>query len=550
VCRASGAPEKIDQKGSGMRVALAQIDVVVGDITGNAERVLAALAEGERVAADLVIAPELTLTGYPPEDLLAKTHFIEENLDALERIASACTSTSALIGFVERSDGVLHNAAALCREGRIARVYRKRLLPNYGVFDEERYFEPGQGVLVAEIEGLAVSPTICEDIWMPGIAAEVAGAGASLLVNISASPFHAGKGVDREAMLRVRAADNGVWLAYCNLVGGQDELVFDGRSALISPAGEVVARAASFAEDFIVADIPPAGAPLELRVEPMPSGAEEIYGALCLGLGDYVRKNGFTDVVIGLSGGIDSALTAAVAADALGPDRVHGVTMPSRYSSAGSVEDSHALAANLGIECIELPIEGPFSAMLDTLQPLFEGRPADVTEENLQARVRGTLLMALSNKFGWLVLATGNKSELSVGYSTLYGDMVGGFAPLKDVFKTRVYELARWRNRHGEIIPRSTVDKPPSAELRPDQTDQDTLPPYDVLDAILAAYVEEDLSRERIAAQGHDEQTVQRVCRMVDASEYKRRQGPLGIRVTPKAFGKDRRMPVTNRYRG
>jgi NAD+ synthase (glutamine-hydrolysing) len=550
VCRASGAAEKIDEKGSGMRVALAQIDVVVGDIAGNEACIRRAVEAATDAKADLVLVPELAMTGYPPEDLLAKTHFIEENLEALERIASACTSTSALIGFVERSDGVLHNAAALCREGRIAGVYRKRLLPNYGVFDEERYFEPGQGVLVAEIEGLAVSPTICEDIWMPGVAAEAAGAGASLLVNISASPFHAGKGVDREAMLRARAAENGVWLAYCNLVGGQDELVFDGRSALISPAGEVVARAASFAEDFIVADIPPAGARLDLRVEPMPAGAEEIYRALCLGLGDYVRKNGFTDVVIGLSGGIDSALTAAIAADALGADRVHGVTMPSRYSSAGSVEDSRALADNLGIECIKLPIEGPFSAMLDTLQPLFEGRPADVAEENLQARVRGTLLMALSNKFGWLVLATGNKSELSVGYSTLYGDMVGGFAPLKDVFKTRVYELARWRNRHGEIIPRSSVDKPPSAELRPDQTDQDTLPPYDVLDAILAAYVEEDLSRERIVAQGHDEQTVERVCRMVDASEYKRRQGPLGIRVTPKAFGKDRRMPVTNRYRG
>jgi len=533
-----------------VRIALAQIDSVVGDISGNAERVLSALAEGERAGADLVIFPELALTGYPPEDLLAKAHFIDDNLAGIERIAASCTSTSALIGFVDRGDRVLHNAAAFCSEGRIVHVYRKRLLPNYGVFDEERYFEPGQDVHVADVGGLAVSPTICEDIWMPAVAAEAAAAGATLLVNISASPFHAGKGVDREAMLRARAADNGVWLAYCNLVGGQDELVFDGRSALISPAGEVVARAASFAEDFIVADIPPASAPLVLRVEPMPSGAEEIYGALCLGLGDYVRKNGFTDVVIGLSGGIDSALTAAAAVDALGSDRVHGVTMPSRYSSAGSVEDSRALAGNLGIECIELPIEGPFSAMLDTLQPFFEGRPADVTEENLQARVRGTLLMALSNKFGWLVLATGNKSELSVGYSTLYGDMVGGFAPLKDVFKTRVYELARWRNRHGEIIPRSTVDKPPSAELRPDQTDQDTLPPYDVLDAILAAYVEEDLSRERIVAQGHDEQTVERVCRMVDASEYKRRQGPLGIRVTPKAFGKDRRVPVTNRYRG
>ncbi|MBE0416911.1 MAG: NAD+ synthase [Coriobacteriia bacterium] len=533
-----------------MRIALAQIDTVVGDITGNTGRVLEALAEGERARADLIVVPELALTGYPPEDLLAKAHFIEDNLDALEHVAASCTSVAALVGFVDRSDGVLHNAAAFCREGKVAHVYRKRLLPNYGVFDEERYFEPGQTALLADLGGLAVAPTICEDIWMPGVAAEAAGAGAALVVNISASPFHIGKGADREAMLRARAADNGVWLAYCNLVGGQDELVFDGRSVVISPAGEVVARAASFAEDLVVADIPPAAEAPAPHLAAMPGGPEEIYGALCLGLGDYVRKNGFSDVVIGLSGGIDSALVAAVAVDALGPDCVRGVTMPSRYSSAGSVEDSRALASNLGIDFIELPIEPPFSAMLDTLEPLFEGLTTDVTEENLQARVRGTLLMALSNKFGWLVLATGNKSELSVGYSTLYGDMVGGFAPLKDVFKTRVCELARWCNRNGEVIPRSTLEKPPSAELRPDQTDQDTLPPYDVLDAILAAYVEGDLSREQIVEQGHDVSTVEHVCRMVDASEYKRRQGPLGIRVTPKAFGKDRRMPVTNRYRG
>jgi NAD+ synthase (glutamine-hydrolysing) len=533
-----------------VRIALAQIDSVVGDISGNAGRVLSALAEGERAAADLVILPELALTGYPPEDLLAKAHFIDDNLAAIERIAAACTSVAALVGFVDRGDGVLHNAAALCREGRIAHIYRKRLLPNYGVFDEERYFEPGQNAHVTDVAGLAVSPTICEDIWMPAVAAEAATAGATLLVNISASPFHAGKGADREAMLRTRASDNGVWLAYCNLVGGQDELIFDGRSVLISPSGEVVARAASFAEDLIIADIPPARDRPELRLEPMLSGPEEIYRALCLGLGGYVRKNGFADVVIGLSGGVDSALTTAVAVDALGPAHVHGVTMPSRYSSAGSVEDSHSLAANLGIECVELPIEGPFSAMLETLQPQIGDRPPGVTEENLQARVRGMLLMALSNEFGWLVLATGNKSELSVGYSTLYGDMVGGFAPLKDVFKTRVYELARWRNRDGGVIPRSSIDKPPSAELRPEQTDQDTLPPYDVLDDILAAYVEQDLSCEQIVAGGHNEHTVRRVCRMVDAAEYKRRQGPLGIRVTPRAFGKDRRMPVTNRYRG
>jgi NAD+ synthase (glutamine-hydrolysing) len=532
-----------------VRLALAQIDAVVGDIDGNANRVLRALERSAKAGADLVVVPEMVLTGYPPEDLLAKEHFVEDNLAAMRRVAAACTSLSAIIGFVDRSDGALHNAAALCSDGEVAKVYHKRLLPNYGVFDEERYFEPGEASLISEIAGVLAAPTICEDIWMPGVAAEAAGAGASLVLNLSASPFHAGKGAEREAMLQARAADNGIWLAYCNLVGGQDELVFDGRSVVISPAGEIVGRAASFAEDLLVVDIPGQDAEA-MAIAPMPGGAEEVYGALCLGLKDYVLKNGFTDVVIGLSGGIDSALTAAVAADALGPDRVHGVTMPSRYSSAGSVDDSRALAANLGIELREFSIEPPFCAMLETLAPAFEGMETDVTEENLQARVRGTLLMGLSNKLGWLVLATGNKSELSVGYSTLYGDMVGGFAPLKDVFKTRVYELARWRNREGEVIPARTIDKPPSAELRPDQTDQDTLPPYDVLDDILAAYVESDLSRGRIIARGHDASTVDRVCRMVDAAEYKRRQGPLGIRVTPKAFGKDRRMPVTNRYRG
>ena len=532
-----------------MRLALAQIDAVVGDIDGNANRVLRALEQSAKAGADLVVVPEMVLTGYPPEDLLAKEHFVDDNLAALRRVAAACTGLTAIVGFVDRSDGVLHNSAALCSCGGVAKVYHKRLLPNYGVFDEERYFEPGEVSVVSEISGVLTAPTICEDIWMPGVAAEAAGAGASLVLNLSASPFHAGKGADREAMLQARAAENGIWLAYCNLVGGQDELVFDGRSVVISPAGEIVGRAASFAEDLLVVEIPGQGAEAG-SIAPMSGGAEEVYGALCLGLKDYVRKNGFTDVVIGLSGGIDSALTAAVAADALGPDRVHGVTMPSRYSSAGSVEDSRALAANLGIELHEFSIEPPFSAMLETLAPAFEGLETDVTEENLQARVRGTLLMGLSNKFGWLVLATGNKSELSVGYSTLYGDMVGGFAPLKDVFKTRVYELARWRSREREVIPASTIDKPPSAELRPDQTDQDTLPPYGVLDAVLAAYVESDLSRGQIIARGHDASTVDRVCRMVDAAEYKRRQGPLGIRVTPKAFGKDRRMPVTNRYRG
>jgi len=529
-------------------VAQAQIDTIVGDIAGNTCRVLEAISRARDARADIVVFPELTLTGYPPEDLLAKVHFIEDNIAALERVAEECSSVAAFVGFVDRSEGALHNAAALCATGEVAHVYRKRLLPNYGVFDEERYFEAGQAPLVVEVGGVRIAPTVCEDVWIPGVAAEAARDDVDLIVNLSASPFHIGKGQDREAMLRTRAAENGVWLAYCNLVGGQDELVFDGRSVIVSPEGEVVARAVSFAEELLLTEIPPSGPSGGLA--PMLLGDEEVYSALRLGLADYVTKNGFTDVVIGLSGGVDSALTAAIAADALGPERVHGVMMPSRYSSAGSIEDSRTLAANLGIDAFDLPIEAPFQALLDTLAPVFGGGGSDVTEENLQARVRGTLLMALSNKLGWLVLATGNKSELSVGYSTLYGDMVGGFAPIKDVFKTRVYDLARWRNLKGEMIPARIIDKTPSAELKPDQTDQDTLPPYDVLDAILADYVENDLSPDAIIAQGHDPATVERVCHMVDASEYKRRQGPLGIRVTPKAFGKDRRMPVTNRYRG
>ncbi len=398
-----------------------------------------------------------------------------------------------------------------------------------------------------------LAPTICEDIWVPEIASEAAQAGAQVLLNISASPFHAGKGAEREAMLAERARDNGMWLAYCNAAGGQDELVFDGRSVVISPSGEVVARGASFAEDLVIVDFTP-GAKLGASADyaDMLEGPEEIYRALKLGLADYARKNGFSDVVIGLSGGIDSALTAAIAVDALGPEHVHGVMMPSRYSSVGSIEDSMDLVRALGIEVRELPVEPAFEALLGTLQESFEGLESDVTEENLQARVRGTLLMALSNKFGWLTLATGNKSELSVGYSTLYGDMVGGFAPLKDVFKTRVYELATWRNslHGGPVIPQAIIDKAPSAELRPDQRDADSLPPYPVLDAVLRHYVEKDDSRDDIVKMGFPAELVDRIIRMTDAAEYKRRQGPMGVKITPKAFGKDRRMPVTNRYKG
>ncbi len=535
-----------------MRVALAQIDTVVGDIAGNALQAMNALARAEQAGAGLTLLPELCLTGYPPEDLLARPHFVEDNLDALEQVA-AVAGNAAIIGFVDRDlDGTLYNAAALLGNNRVLRMYHKRRLPNYGVFDERRYFAPGAEDGLFELAGTMFDITICEDVWTPEVVAEDAALGAKVVFNVSASPFHAGKGAEREAMLAQRARDNGVWLAYCNLVGGQDELVFDGRSCVISPTGEVVARALAFEEDLILCDFTETsrlGAPE--RLEPLVTGEEEMYRALELGLADYVRKNGFSDVVIGLSGGIDSALTATLAVDALGAGHVHGVLLPSRYSSEGSVTDALALAARLGIDTVELPIEGPYQAFTDELAPVFAGREPDVTEENLQARVRGTLIMGLSNKLGWLVLATGNKSELSVGYSTLYGDMVGGFAPIKDLFKTRVYELARWRNAtRGAAIPAATIEKPPSAELRDGQLDSDALPPYDVLDHILMRYVERDLSREDIVAEGYDEAVVVRVCDMVDSAEYKRRQGPVGIKITPKAFGRDRRVPITNRYRG
>jgi len=530
------------------RIALAQIDATVGDLAGNA----ALIAEAARVAriehADLLLTPELGLTGYPPEDLLGRSRFVRDVRVALDELALACEGIAVIVGFVDSGDGALFNAAALLSDGAVQAVYHKRRLPNYGVFDEERYFRPGTAPLLFESDGVTCALTICEDIWVPELVAEAAAAGASLVVNLSASPFHAGKGGEREEMLRERASANGVSLAYCNLVGGQDELVFDGRSVVLDAEGRVMARARAFAPDLLIADVP--AAPSPVREEPILGGPGEVWDALVLGLSDYFLKNGFSDAVIGLSGGIDSALTAALAVDALGAEHVHGVMLPSRYSSQGSLDDAAALAANLGIESRVLSIEDGFSALLGTLEGSFDALPSDVTEENLQARVRGTLLMALSNKFGWIVLATGNKSELSVGYSTLYGDMVGGFAPIKDLYKTHVYELARWRNRQREVIPAASIAKPPSAELRPGQADTDSLPDYPLLDSVLRAYVEHDLSVDEIVELGIDRATAVRVTRMVDAAEYKRRQGPLGIRVTPKAFGKDRRMPVTNRYRG
>jgi NAD+ synthase (glutamine-hydrolysing) len=534
-----------------MRVALAQIDTTVGDIGGNVAKILEAVSAASAVEAGITLFPELAITGYPPEDLLYKDHFVDANLDALEMVAGACGHLT-VVGFVDRVGDDLYNAAAICGNHRVQQIYHKRRLPNYGVFDEQRYFTPGDQVGLTELGGTLFSASVCEDIWVPEIAEEAAREGARVLLNISASPYHAGKGAEREAMLAERARANRVWLAYCNAVGGQDELVFDGRSVIISPSGEVVARGAAFAEDLVVAEFAAEGTlGSGGTLAKVPGEAEEVYSALLLGLRDYVGKNGFHDVVLGLSGGIDSALTAAIAADALGPEHVHGVMMPGRYSSPGSVSDSVTLAANLGIDVRELSIEPAFEGFLETLAPSFDGRTPDVAEENLQARVRGTLLMALSNKFGWLVLATGNKSELSVGYSTLYGDMAGGFAPLKDVFKTRVWDLARWRNDSAgrEVIPESIIGKAPSAELRPEQTDQDSLPPYDVLDEILALYVEEDASRDQIVAQGRDAATVDLVLRMTDSAEYKRRQGAPGIKITTKSFGKDRRMPITSKWR-
>ena len=534
-----------------MRIALAQIDVVVGDITGNTARVTHAVSAAEIAGSALTLLPELALTGYPPEDLLARGDFVDDYLHALEDLASSCRHP-VIVGFVDRGPGGrLYNSAALLGNFRVQKVYHKRRLPNYGVFDERRYFEAGTESGLFKIAGTLGALTVCEDVWMPELVAGDALLGASVVLNISSSPFHAGKGAEREAMLASRARDNNVWLAYCNLVGGQDELVFDGRSMIVAPNGDIVARAKAFEEDLLLCDFATVGRHGACdRVEPPMRDEEEVYRALTLGLRDYVAKNGFTDVVIGLSGGIDSALTAAVAADALGAEHVHGLLMPSRFSSAGSLTDSRELARMLGIDTVELPIEGPFQAFLDTLVPAFAGRPFDVTEENIQARVRGTLIMAMSNKYGWLVLATGNKSELSVGYSTLYGDMVGGFAPIKDVFKTRVYRLAAWRNGRGFVIPASIMDKPPSAELREGQLDSDALPPYEELDPILLRYVEHDMSVDGIVGDGYDRQVVERVRGLVDAAEYKRRQGPVGIKITPKAFGRDRRMPITNGYRG
>jgi NAD+ synthase (glutamine-hydrolysing) len=576
------------------RVAMAQINTTVGDFEGNTRKIIERIEQAAALGADIVSFPELAVTGYPPEDLLIKTDFIEENRACLGEIARQVGRTAAVVGFVDSADH-LYNAAAVLYEGRVAGVYRKMRLPNYGVFDEKRYFQPGTESPVYLIHGVPVGVTICEDIWAPGgpLLAQAL-AGALVAVNINGSPYSAGKWRLREEMLKTRARDYAIAIAYNNLVGGQDELVFDGLGAIVDPTGEVVARGPAFEEALVAVDLdidairglrrynsirtpdalqsegvraavvslsreaasaeragdhPPL--PASPIVEP-PGDVEEVYRALVLGTRDYVRKNGLRTVVLGLSGGVDSSLVACIAADALGPESVKGVLLPSRFTSEASRRYAREVVQALGIDSIELSIDEAVTAYNRVLAKQFTGRAADVTEENLQARARGNLLMALSNKMGWLVLTTGNKSEMSVGYATLYGDMAGGFAVIKDVPKTLVYRLARWRNARGDrpVIPQGVLDRAPTAELRENQTDQDTLPPYEVLDPILKLYVEDDRSAEEIAALGFDPETVARVIAMVDRSEYKRRQAPPGIKITPKAFGRDRRLPITNWYRG
>jgi NAD+ synthase (glutamine-hydrolysing) len=531
-----------------MRLALAQVDPVVGDLEGNRALIVAQIEAARAAGADLVVLPELAVTGYPPEDLLLRPGFVRAARDSVERIAAETRDIVALVG-VPLFDGGLYNACAICVDGSLTGFARKWHLPNYGVFDEKRYFVSGGELTVVDVAGTKVGVTICEDMWIPGApTTELAAAGAELVVNLSASPFHVGREREREEIFRARAREGSVRVALCNTVGGQDELIFDGHSLVLESDGTVLARAPGFEEALLVVDLE---RPESATLAPLDDDLEQMRRALVLGLTDYVRKNGFSDVVVGISGGIDSALTAALAVEALGPERVHCVSMPSRYSSEGTRSDARALAENLGCDFHELPIEPVVEAFASVLAAPFAGREPDLAEENLQARIRGTLLMALSNKFGWLLVATGNKSELSVGYATLYGDMAGGFALLKDVFKTDVFRLARHLNERAgrELVPQSTIDRAPSAELRADQLDEDSLPPYPELDRVLEAYVEDDRSLEELSADGYDPDVVARAVALVDRAEYKRRQAPPGVRLRPKAFGRDRRTPITNRWR-
>jgi len=573
-----------------LRIGMAQINPIVGDLEGNTRKIKEYLEKGRALGVDIITFPELSVPGYPPEDLLLKPVFIEANLQCLSRIVESARGLTAVVGFVDMQEDI-HNAAAVIHDGELMDVYHKIFLPNYSVFDEYRYFQPGNKFPVYALNGVAFGVNICEDIWYPGDPTrfQCLKGNAQLIINISASPYHAGKRYARQRMLATRANDYSVIVAFNNMVGGQDELVFDGNSMIMDQNGELIARGRQFEEDLVIADIDINSVtrrrlrdirqrrerdlvedgskariikledlkgktekpPLPSRVMNDGSLLEEIMGALVLGARDYVRKNGFEKVLLGLSGGIDSALTAAIAVKALGKENVVAVSMPSAYSSEGSKADACTVAERLGIKLLNVPINETFESYLKMMDSVFQGLPPDVAEENIQARIRGNILMAISNKFGWLVLTTGNKSETSVGYCTLYGDMAGGFAVIKDLPKTMVFELSRWFNQKAgrEIIPQSVLARPPSAELRPDQKDEDSLPPYDTLDKILHEYVEEDKSAREIAAMGFDEELVVDVIKMVDHNEYKRRQAPPGVRITPKAFGKDRRLPITNRFR-
>jgi NAD+ synthase (glutamine-hydrolysing) len=557
-----------------LRVALAQINTTIGDLEGNVARVAEYAERARDAGADIVSFPELTITGYPPEDLLLRPRFIADNRSGLHAAVAACTGVTAVIGFVDQDEDGIYNAAAVAHEGRLVAVYRKQRLPNYGVFDEMRYFRIDNECPVYTVAGVPVGVNICEDIWFPGNPTEAqAAAGAKVIININGSPYHAGKHAFREEMLAGRARDYGVFVCYTNQVGGQDELVFDGGSVILAPSGTLVARAKMFDDDLLVHDIDvspaePAAAHVfvsaaadepkphvQPRIEPAPGYEEEVYRALVTGTRDYLAKTGFTKALIALSGGIDSSIVAAVAVDALGAENVIGVGMPSRYSSEGSIKDAQDLADNLGVRFLIVPIEPAHAAYLEMLERPFaelDGGEAGTAEENIQSRIRGNIIMALSNKFGWIVLTTGNKSEFATGYATLYGDMSGGYAVIKDVPKTLVYRLARYRNSLGEqpVIPESVLTKPPSAELKPGQLDQDTLPPYEVLDEIIEQYVELDRSASEIVTMGFDQTTVERVVRMINVNEYKRRQAPPGVKITPKAFGRDRRLPIAHRYKG
>ncbi|HVH63368.1 MAG TPA: NAD+ synthase [Candidatus Dormibacteraeota bacterium] len=569
-----------------MRIALAQINPTVGDLTGNARLIVEWIERARAAGADVVAFPELAITGYPPEDLVLKPSFVRDNKHQLARIAESARGVSVVVGFVDE-EGDIFNAAALLHDGQIKAIYRKVFLPNYGVFDEKRYFEPGHLCPIIELDGVRIGISVCEDCWFPaGPMAWEAHQGAQVLININGSPYHYGKRAPREAMVGGRAADYGAFVAWVNTVGGQDELVFDGNSVVFDPYGRLIARAASFAPELLVCDVdasvavhprpvenirreadaaerlhlevsevlvrPDGGAKpkpaIEKRIAEPLEGAAEIYAAVVLATHDYIRKQGYEKVSIGLSGGVDSALTAAVACDALGAQNVIGVRMPSRHTSNESLEDAETLAENLGMQLMDFPIEPPHKAFEEILAGTFQGTQPGIAEENLQPRIRATILHALSNKFGYIVLSTGNKSEIATGYTTLYGDLAGGYAVLKDITKTTVYDLCRYRNSIGPVIPERIITKPPSAELKPGQQDTDSLPPYSVLDPILIGYVEDDLSPEELVAAGHNPETVARVIQLVDRSEYKRRQAPPGVKITERAFGRDRRMPITNRY--